>query len=60
MSRLKFATEHVILTVGLFISAISQSLTYSVVTGEDSFDAVLRNDIRLNALKAALNFEEKV
>ena len=38
---------------------MSQSLTLSVVTGEGSFDAVLRNDIRLSALKAALDLEEE-
>ena len=43
-----------------FISAMSQSLTCSKVTVEGSFDAVLRNDILLNALKAALNLEEEV
>ena len=30
------------------------------MTGEGSFDTVLRNDIHLSALKAALNLEEKV
>ena len=40
----------------VFISAMSQSLTCSVVTREGSFDAVLRNDIHLSALKAALKF----
>ena len=44
----------------VFISAMSQSLTCSVVTEESSFDAVLRNDIRFNALKAALDLEEEV
>ena len=44
----------------LFISARSQNLTISVVTEKGSFNAVLKNDIRLSALKAALNFEEKV
>ena len=43
----------------VFISAMIQSLTYSVVTGEGSFDAVLRNDFHLNALKAALSLEEE-
>ena len=43
----------------VFISAMSQSLTCSVVT-EGSFDAVLRNDIHLSALKTALNLEEEV
>ena len=47
-------------SVIVFLSAISQSLTCSVVTGEGSLDAVLRNDIRLSALKAALNLEEEV
>ena len=54
MSRLKFATRHVIRTENsriAFLSAISQSLACSVVTGEGSFDAVLRNDIRLSAQK---------
>ena len=44
----------------VFISAMRQSLTCSIVMGEGSFDAVLRNDIRFNALKAALNLEEEV
>ena len=35
-------------------------LTCSVVMGEGSFEAVPRNDIRLGALKAALNLEEEV
>ena len=39
---------------------MSQSLTCSVVIGEGSFDPVLRNDIHLSALKAALNLEEEV
>ena len=39
---------------------MSQSLTCSVVTDEDSFDAVQRNDICFSALKAALNLEEEV
>ena len=43
----------------VFISAMSQSLTCSVVMGEGSFDAVLRNDNCLSALKAALNLEEE-
>ena len=30
------------------------------MTGEGSFDAVLRNDIHLSVLKAALNLEEEV
>ena len=44
----------------VFISAMSQSLTCSVVMGESSFNVVLRNDFHLRALKAALNLEEKV
>ena len=44
----------------VFISAICQSLTCSVVTEYGSFDAVLRDDIRLSAQKAALNLEEEV
>ena len=63
MSRLKFATEHVLWTEDcgiVFISAMNQSLTCSVVTEEGSFDAVLRNNIRLCALKAALNLEDEV
>ena len=44
----------------VFISALSQSLAFSVVTGECLLDAVRRNDICLNALKAALNLEEEV
>ena len=39
---------------------MSQSLTCSVVTEEDSFEAVLRNNIHLGALKAALDLEEEV
>ena len=35
---------------------MSQSLTCSVVTGEGSFDTVWQDDIRLSALKAALNW----
>ena len=53
MSRLKFACAIV------FISAMSQSLTCSIETREGSFDAILRNDIPLNALKAALNLEKE-
>ena len=44
----------------VFTSGMRQSLTSSVVTGEGLFDAVLRNDIRLSAAKAALNLEEDV
>ena len=44
----------------VFISAMTQSLTSLVVTGESLFDAVLNNDIRLGALKAALNLKEEV
>ena len=44
----------------VFLSATSQSLTSSVVTGDGSFDAVLRDDICLSTLKAALNLEEEV
>ena len=44
MSWLKFATEHI-------ISVMSLSLTCSVVTGEGSFDAVLRNNIHFSAQK---------
>ena len=44
----------------VFISAMNLSLTCSVVTEEGSFEAVLRNDNRLRALKAALNLEEEV
>ena len=44
----------------VFISAISQRLTCLVVTGEGSFDGVLRNAIYLSALKAALDLEEEV
>ena len=39
---------------------MNQSLTCLVVTREGSFDAVLRNDIYLRALKTALNLEEEV
>ena len=53
MSRLKFASEHVIWT-----EAMTESLTCSVVTGEGSFDTILRHDICLSVLKAALNLEE--
>ena len=44
----------------MFISAMSKSLTFSVVTGDGSFDSVLRNNFHLSALKAALNLEEEV
>ena len=44
----------------IYIYMMSQSLTCSVMTGEGSFDAVLRNDIQLSALKAALNLVEEV
>ena len=50
LNRLKFATEHVSGIV--FISVMNQSLTCSVVTGEGSFDEVIRNNIRLSALKS--------
>ena len=43
-----------------FISVMSQSLTFLVVTGEGLFNTVLRNDICLSVLKAALNLEEEV
>ena len=39
---------------------MSQSLICPVVTREGSFDAVLRNDIPLSALKVGLNLEEEV
>ena len=39
---------------------MSQSFTCSVVTREGSFDAVVRNNIRLSALKSALYLEESV
>ena len=63
MSRLKFATEYVMSAKeqwDVFISAMRQSLTCSVVTGDGSVVADLRNNIRLSALKAALNLEEEV
>ena len=63
MSRLKFATEYVIWIEScgiVFISAMIQSLTCSVITREGSFDAALRNYIRLSALKAAFNLESEV
>ena len=44
----------------VFLSAMSQSLTCLDVTGENSFDAVLRNDICVSALKAALDLDEEV
>ena len=44
----------------VFILAMSQSLTCSVVMGEDLFDAVLRNNIRLSVVKALINLEEEV
>ena len=43
----------------VFIWAMSQSLTCSVVTGEGSYDEVLRNDIYLTVLKAAVNLEDE-
>ena len=57
-SRLKFISEYVIWIV--FISAMHQSLTCSLVTEEGSFVTVLRNNIHLSALKAVLNLEEEV
>ena len=63
ISQLKFTTEHVIWTEGQwdgFITAINQTLTRSIVMGESTFDAVLRNDIHLSGLKVALNLEEEV
>ena len=42
------------------ISAMSQILTSSIVTGEGSFNTVPRNDIRLSTLKEALNLGEEV
>ena len=44
----------------VFISAMSQNLTCSFVSGEGSFDAVLSNVILLIALKAAYDSEEEV
>ena len=44
----------------VFIFVMSQSLTCSVVMGEGSFDTLLRNDIYLSALKAALNLEKEM
>ena len=44
----------------VFISVMSQSLTCLVVPWEGSFDAVLRINIHLSALKAELNLEEEV
>ena len=41
----------------MFPLATSQNLTCLVVTREVLFDAILRNDIRLSALKAVLNLE---
>ena len=43
----------------VLISAMSQSLTCSVVTTEGSFHAVLRSNILVSALKAVLNLEEE-
>ena len=53
ISRLKFATEHV-----KWSEEQWDCIHFSDVTGESTFDTVLRNDIRLRALKVALNFEE--
>ena len=46
----------------VFLSVMSQGLTCSVGVGmgENLFATVLRNNIHLNALKAALNLEETV
>ena len=63
MNWLKFATEHVIGIEEQWdcVHFSSESyLTCSIVMGEGSFDIVLRNDIRLSALKAVLNLEEEV
>ena len=52
MSRLKFPTEHVVWPEEqLDCVHFRNESTCSVVTGEDSFDTVLRNDICSNALK---------
>ena len=37
-----------------------KSNIFNIVTGEGSFDAVLRNDICLSALKATINLEDGV
>ena len=47
-------------SVIVFISAMSQSVTCSVVTGESLFDAVLRGNIHLSSSKAAFDFDEEV
>ena len=63
MSQQKFATEHGIWTNEKWDCVhFSDELKFncSVVTEEVSFVAVLRNDIRVSALKAALNLEEKL
>ena len=44
----------------VFISMMSQSLTCLVVTGEGSFDIVLRNNVPLSALKSVLNLKAEV
>ena len=60
---LKFATEHVIGIEERWVCVhFSDDWMCNRFRchGEGSFDAVLRNDIRLCALKAALNLEEEV
>ena len=61
MSRLKFATLYGLKNSEIVsISAMSQSLTCSLVTGEGSFDVVPRNNIHLSAIKSTLNFSVMV
>ena len=63
MSRLKFTTEHVIRTEEqwdyVHFSNESKFNLFDLMR-EGSFDSVLRNNIHLCALKAALNLEEEV
>ena len=63
MGRLKFATEHVIWTDEQWDCAHfndESKFHLFACDGEGSFDADLRNDVCLSALKAALNLEEEL
>ena len=53
--NLQLNTSYGLNDSGIVFLSMSQSLTSSVVTGEVSSDSVVRNDIHLSALKAALN-----
>ena len=56
---LKFASEHVIWTEeqwDVFISVMGQSLTWSIMTGESSFDAVLKEWYSPQCTKSSVKF----